>query len=60
MGQNFTRSLNQLLILSPRYVVVTCITHGEGVEGRGGWGVRRRGWEVGAARRLGDGRVGEH
>ena len=30
--------------LSPRYVMVTCLTHGDGVGGRGRWGVGRRAW----------------
>ena len=29
--------------LSPRYDKVTCLTHGNGVRRRGGWGVGRRG-----------------
>ena len=30
--------------LSPRYVMVTFLAHGDGDGGRGGCGVRRRGW----------------
>ena len=40
VGQNFTRSLNRLSTLSPRYVMVTCLTHWDGVGGRGVWRVR--------------------
>ena len=44
VGQNFTRSLDCLLTLSLRYVMVTCLNHGDGVGGRG---VRRKdGWSV--------------
>ena len=43
--------------LSPRYDKVTCLTHGNGVRRRGGWGVERRGWELGEAKRPGEGRV---
>ena len=38
MGQNFTRSLDRLLTLSPRYVMVSCLTHRDGNGGRGGEG----------------------
>ena len=53
-------------ILIPRYVVVTCLTRGDdlGGRGRGGsgeGGVRQRGWGGGGvggkAKRLGEGRV---
>ena len=37
MGQNFTRSFDRLLILSPRYGMVTCLTLGVGA-GRKGFG----------------------
>ena len=47
VGQNFIRSLNRVLTLSPRYVMFTCQR----------WGVGRRGWRVGEAKRLGEGRV---
>ena len=45
--------------LRPRYVVVIYLTHGGGFghEGRVGWGVKRRGWGVGEAKRLEKGRV---
>ena len=33
-----------LMRLSPRYIMVTCLTHGDGFGGRGGWRVGRRGW----------------
>ena len=37
--------------------MVTCLTHGDSIGGRRGWGVSRRGWGVGGAKRLGEGRV---
>ena len=39
--------------LSQLYVMVTCLIHGDGT----GWGVGHRGWGVGAAKCLGQGRV---
>ena len=39
VGQNFSRSLNRLLVLSPRYEMVSCLTHEDGVGGRSGVGV---------------------
>ena len=47
MGQNFTRSVERLLILSQRYVMVTCLTHEDGV---GGWVVERREWGEGGGK----------
>ena len=35
-------------------MMVTCITHGDGV-GWGGWGVERWGWGFGETKRLGEG-----
>ena len=60
MGKKFTGSFDRLLKLSPRYVMVTCLTHGDGVEERGGGGgvgSWRQGVGVGEAKRLGEGRV---
>ena len=52
---NFTRSLDRLYTLSPRYIMVTWLTHESGVAEREGWGVERKGrgsveqnaWEMG-------------
>ena len=44
MGQNFTPSVDRLLTLRPRYLMVTYLTHGDGVEGGGGVGRRMWGW----------------
>ena len=56
MGQNFTRSINWLLILSPRYVMVTCLIQMtlEGGEGDGLDTV----WRIVEAKRLGEERGG--
>ena len=32
-------------------------TYGDGVGGRGGWGIERRGWGVGEAKRREEGRA---
>ena len=55
--QNFTRSLDRLLTLGPRYVMVTYLTHRDGVEGRRVCGVKRKGWRIDEAKRLGKERV---
>ena len=56
MGQNFTHSVDQLLTLSPQYVMVTYLTHGGGEEG---WGVTCKGrGSVDKIPRVG--RVAEH
>ena len=40
--------------------MVTCLTYGDGVGERGGWGVKNKSWWVDGAKRLGEGRVGEY
>ena len=44
--------------LSPRYVTITCLTHGDGIVGRGRWEVEAQkgggGGGVGGAKHLGD------
>ena len=49
VGQNFTRS-DRLLTSSPQYVMVTCLTHRDGVGGRGGWALDKGGWGGGGGR----------
>ena len=36
-GRQISHSLDRLLALSPRYVMVTCLTHEDGVGGWGEW-----------------------
>ena len=45
--------VNQLLTLSPQYVMVICLTHGDSIRGKGGEGVGR-----GGEGRGGEGRGG--
>ena len=40
---SLNRLVSGLLVLSPRYVMVTCLTHGNNITGRVGWGVGCRG-----------------
>ena len=46
-----------LMKLSPRYVMVTCLTHGDGFGGRGRWGSWTQWVGVGGAKHPGEGRV---
>ena len=62
VGQNFTRSVDRPLTLSPRNVMVTCLTHGDGVGGRRGGGEFDAGdggggRGVGKSKHLGERRV---
>ena len=43
--------------LSPKYMIVTCLTHRDGVGGGRGRGVGRRGLGISGAKRLGEKRV---
>ena len=63
MDKHFNQSLDRLLALSPRYVMVTCLTLGDKqCLGRGRWDVGNKVWGgggVGGAKRPGEERRGE-
>ena len=57
------RLVDQLLKMSLRYVMITCLTHEDSIGGKRGLGVRCKGGGVGGgvgrAKHLGEGRVGK-
>ena len=56
-GFIFNQSVNGLLILIPRNVKVTCLTHGDRVGGRGGEGGERSGGRWSKTPLRGEGKV---
>ena len=58
MGKKYANfdSVDRLLTLNPRCLMVSCLTHRGGFGKRGGWEVRCKGCRVGGAKRLGEGR----
>ena len=58
MEQHFTQWPDELLTLSPQYVMVSCLTHEDGVGWSRGSVVRRKELGVGGAILLGESRVG--